>query len=73
MSDDQDTMVPDLGSDEQDLQEESSSDDDSSSSGDDVAVAPADMELMMKLEAELEENQNLYDTHVKVWHPHTSS
>jgi len=57
MSDDQDTMVPDLGSDEQDLQEESSSsDDDSSSSGDDVAVAPADMELMIKLEAELEEN-----------------
>ena len=68
MSDYQDTMTPDLCSDEQDLQEESSpsSSDDSSSSGDDVAVAPADMELMMKLEAELEENQNLYDTHVKV-------
>ena len=41
----------------------------SSSSGDDdveVHVDPADMESMIKLEADLEANPNLYDSHIKV-------
>ena len=48
--------------------EDDSEDSDSSSSSDDqeIEVDAADMEQLMKLEADLEGNPNLYDSHVKV-------
>ena len=51
--------------------DDDSDSDDSSSSDEDqeIEVDPADMELLVKLEADLEANPNLYDSHVKV-RPH---
>ena len=58
----------DEGDDDDDSDSDSSSDDDQ----DEIEVNPADMELLVKLEADLEANPNLYDSHVKVHPYHTA-
>ena len=44
----------------------SSSDDSSDSEFEELDASPEDMELLMKLETDLQANPNLYDSHVQV-------